>query len=89
MAKVFFTRNLQRHVSCPPSDAAGTTVREVLDAVFSGNPSARGYILDDQSALRTHIAVFVDGEMVKDRKRLSDPVTAGSEVHVMQALSGG
>jgi sulfur-carrier protein len=89
MARVTFTENLQRHVACPPTSAGGGTVREVLDAVFAGNPRARGYVLDDHGALRQHMTIFVDGEMVRDRARLSDPVGADGEVYVMQALSGG
>jgi molybdopterin synthase sulfur carrier subunit len=64
-------------------------VRDVLEKVFADNPRARGYVLDDQSALRKHIAVFVDGAMIRDRARLSDPVDAASAVYVFQALSGG
>ena len=89
MAHVTFTRNIQRHVSCPPVDAAGRTVREVLEAVFAENPRARGYVLDDQGALRKHMMVFVDGRQIEDRTELSDPVADGAEVSVMQALSGG
>lgn len=89
MASVSFTRNIQRHVSCPDTTAAGTTVREVLDAVFAENPRARGYVLDDQGALRKHMIIFIDGEVIRDRDRLSDPVTSASAIHVFQALSGG
>ena len=42
MPVVTFTQNIQRHVWCPPTEVAGGTVREALDAVFSGNPRARG-----------------------------------------------
>jgi hypothetical protein len=89
MAKVTFTANIQRHVACPPMEAEGRTVRDVLDAVFAANPQARGYVLDDQAALRRHMALFVDGVPVRDRTSLSDSVGAGSEIYVMQALSGG
>jgi sulfur-carrier protein len=89
MAKVVFTANIQRLVPCPAVEAAGATVRDVLEKVFAENPRARGYVLDDQSALRKHIAVFVDGAMIHDRVRLSDPVGAASAVYVFQALSGG
>jgi sulfur-carrier protein len=89
MARVTFTPNLQRHVACPPADAPGGTVREVLDAAFAGNERARGYVLDEHGALRKHMLVFVNGEQILDRDRLSDPVPAGAEVYVMQALSGG
>lgn len=89
MATVTFTENLQRHVACPPTAAAGRTVREVLDAVFATNQRARSYVLDDHGALRQHMTIFVDGEMLRDRVRLSDPVAEDGEVYVMQALSGG
>jgi hypothetical protein len=64
-------------------------VREVLDAYFAEHPKARGYVLDEQGALRPHMVVFVDNEPIRDRTRLSDAVTADSELFVMQALSGG
>jgi molybdopterin converting factor small subunit len=89
MARVSFTQNLQRHVPCPPAEAAGATVREVLEAVLAANPRARGYILDDRGALRKHMIIYVGGEPVADRAGLSDPVPDGAEVHVFQALSGG
>jgi hypothetical protein len=67
MAKVVFTPNVQRHVACPEAEAPGCTVREVLDNVFAGNPQARGYVLDDQSALRRHMTIFVDGQIIRPR----------------------
>jgi sulfur-carrier protein len=89
MAKVIFTSNLRRHIECPDMEADGRTVREVLDRVFAVNEIARSYVLDDQSALRKHMTVIVDGHSVKDRVSLSDPVAATSEIYVFQALSGG
>jgi sulfur-carrier protein len=89
MTKVLFTANIQRHVGCPEADASGSTVRDVLDAVFADNPQARSYVLDDQAALRKHMTVFVDGRSIRDRVRLSDAVTESSTIHVFQALSGG
>lgn len=89
MARVTFTANLQRHVACPETTAAGTTVREVLDTVFTGNPRARGYVLDEHGALRRHMVVFVNGQPVRDRATLSDTVAENAELYVMQALSGG
>jgi len=89
MARVVFTSNIQRHVICPDADAPGQTVREVLENVFAKNSQARNYVLDDQSALRKHMTIFVDGQMVRDRKRLGDSVSETSLIHVLQALSGG
>jgi len=89
MPEVKFTQNLERHMSAPAVEVAGATVREVLDQVFERNPQLRSYVLDDQGRLRKHVVVFVDGELVEDRIRLSDPVEPASELFVMQALSGG
>jgi molybdopterin converting factor small subunit len=89
MARVVFTQNLQRHVNCPPAQASGATVREVLDRVFAANPQARGYVLDEHGKLRKHMTIYVNGEAISDRIGLSDRVSEGSEIYVMQALSGG
>jgi sulfur-carrier protein len=89
MVHVAFTPNLARHVSCPATEVAGGTVREVLDVVFAANPLLRGYVLDDQGTLRRHMSVFVDGMQVRDRGGLSDPVPPEGKVFVAQALSGG
>lgn len=89
MAMIVFTANIQRHVECPQIEAAGESVREVLDNVFASNPQARSYLLDDQAALRRHMTIFVDGRAIRDRVRLSDPVAADSTIYVFQALSGG
>lgn len=89
MVRVAFTQNIQRHVDCPSQDVPGSTVRAALEAVFAQNERARGYVLDDQGALRKHMLVFVDGAQVRDRRGLADPVGENSEVWIMQALSGG
>ena len=89
MPRVSFTANLRRHVDCPDTDAPGGTVREALDAVFAQRPQLRGYVLDDQGAVRRHVTIFLDGAPIIDRTALSDAVRPDSELYVMQALSGG
>jgi molybdopterin synthase sulfur carrier subunit len=89
MPTVTFTPNIQRHVSCPPTGVKGETVREALESVFRENPRARGYVLDEQGAVRSHMVVFVNGAQIRDRQRLSDRVQQDGEIYVAQALSGG
>jgi hypothetical protein len=89
MPRIVFTPNLERHISAPPKEVPGRSVREVLDRVFDDNPKLRGYVLDDQARLRQHVAVFVNGEMIDDRVGLSGVLDDDDEVFVMQALSGG
>ena len=89
MPTVRFTATLARHRPAGALEAEGATVAEVLDAALGDDPLLRGYVLDEQGRLRKHVNIFVDGAMVADRLRLSDPVTPGSEIYVLQALSGG
>ncbi len=89
MARVVFTASLDRHLSCPETTVSGASVREALDAVFETHQQLRGYVLDDQSRLRQHMVIFVDGKTIVDRITLSDAISSNSEIYVMQALSGG
>ena len=89
MPTVRFTQNIQRHVACPEREVAGATVREVLSGYFELHPQARGYVLDDQGRLRQHMAIFIDGQQLRDRDNLGDPVNGGATIDLVQALSGG
>ena len=68
---------------------AGATVREVLDRLFEQYPQLRGYVLDERGAMRHHVVAFVNGEAVRDKQALDEPVPADGEVYLFQALSGG
>lgn len=89
MPKVQFTDNLTSQTDAPPGEVAGATVRACLEAVFESVPRLRGYVWDDQGAVRQHVVIFLDGEAIRDRSRQSDSVRPDSEIFVMQALSGG
>lgn len=90
MPTIRFTQNIQRHVSCPDRVVNGATLGEALDFYFVGDQQrARGYVLDDQGALRRHMAIFIDGEPLADRNSLSDPVSENATIDILQALSGG
>jgi molybdopterin converting factor small subunit len=89
MATVRFTSALERFLAAPPAEVAGMTVGEALAAVFETRPGLRGYVLDDQGALRRHVAVYVNSEAVRDRAKLSDPIGPNDDIYVFQALTGG
>ena len=89
MPRVVFTSNLQRHVECPERDVDGATVAQALAAVFADAPQIRDYVLDEQGHVRRHVVIFVDGQRITDRARLTDGVAPRSEICVLQALSGG
>lgn len=89
MPRVTFTENIQRHLRCPPTRTGGGTVGEALTDFFRKHPQARGYVLDDQGAVRKHVVIFVNGLQIQDRRGLGDAVGPNTEIYVMQALSGG
>ena len=65
------------------------SVGEALNRYFERYPEVRGYVLDNQGAVRHHMLVLLDGTSIGDRHRLSDPLQENSEIFIFQALSGG
>ncbi|VVE42690.1 thiamine biosynthesis protein ThiS [Pandoraea morbifera] len=89
MATVTFAPAIQRHVLVDEQSVDGTTVRDALAHCVDATPALRGYLFNDQGRLRAHVAVFIDGRLIRDRRTLSDTLNTASRVYVVQALSGG
>jgi sulfur carrier protein ThiS len=89
MIAVEFAPSLRRHVECAPQAVAAGTLRTVLEAALRAAPRMAPYVFDDQRAVRKHVAVFVNEQMVHDRIRLDQPLSDGDRVLVIQALTGG
>ena len=97
MPTVVLAPALARWLAAAPTPQAGErkvtvpggTVRDALDHLFALHPGLRGYVLDDQGALRHHVVAFVDGAAARDKLGLTDAVPDGGEVYLFQALSGG
>ena len=91
MAQVRFTRHLVRFFpdlgDRVPAD--GETVAEVVADLDAQYPGLAGYVVDERGALRRHVNIFLDGELIHDRETLQDPVRPGDELYIFQALSGG
>lgn len=65
------------------------SVAEVLREIDSITPGFSDYIVDERGALRRHVKISVNNNLVIDRKNLSDFVPDDAEVYIFQALSGG
>ncbi|QBC31533.1 thiamine biosynthesis protein ThiS [Pandoraea cepalis] len=89
MATVTFAPAIQRHVCVDDQCIDGPTVHAVLAQCVTLTPELRGYLFNDQGRLRAHVAVFVDGRLIRDRHTLGDTLNDASRVYVAQALSGG
>jgi hypothetical protein len=89
MPTIYLTAHLRGVARGGPTRVEAATLGAALDAYFEAVPKVRGYIVDDQGRLRKHVAVFIDGELLVDKKDLGRSVAPDSEIYVMQALSGG
>jgi sulfur-carrier protein len=91
MARVKFTRHLVRFFPNLGDNVAvnGRTVADVITNLNLQYPGLGAYIVDERGSLRKHVNVFVAGELISDRKTLSDPVQKEDKVYIFQALSGG
>lgn len=89
MVRVRFTPQLRRFTETPEVECDAATLRQALEAAFERNPRLRGYVLDEQGHVRPNVAIFIDGRRCADAVAQSDALQPGSQVWVLQALSGG
>lgn len=92
MARVEITRHLYRffpNLADKDLTVSARTVAEVVRALDALAPGFAFYICDERQRLRRHVNIFIDDQMIADRRALSDRVEADSRVMIMQALSGG
>lgn len=67
-------------------EVEGTTLAEAFEDLFRQVPTLRVHVLDEQGALRRHVACLHDGV---NRRRLDTPVAASDEIVLLQGISGG
>ena len=89
MVTVEFAPALRRHVDCEPQQVPPGSLRNALELALQAAPALASYVFDEQRAVRKHVAVFVNRQLVADRVRLDEVLMAGDRVLVVQALSGG
>ena len=69
-------------------EAEGSTVGEVLDAVFEQHSGLRDRITQDGD-LRRFVNVYVSGEDIRFQDGLQTPISEGDEVTILPAVAGG
>jgi molybdopterin converting factor small subunit len=72
----------------PVAAVEGTTVGEVLDALYERFGELKARIADDDG-LRRFVYVDVGGVDIRFLDGLSTPVSDGSEVTILPAVAGG
>jgi molybdopterin synthase sulfur carrier subunit len=66
----------------------GSTVGEVLDALYERYGELRSRIAED-GGLRRFVNVYVQGEDIRFMEGLDTPVRDGDEVTILPAVAGG
>lgn len=91
MAQIKFTSHLKKFFPDLQNGERvdGTTVAEVITALDRRHPGFGHYVVDERGTLRKHVNIFIGDSLINDPEHLLDPVTDGTTVFIMQALSGG
>ena len=71
------------------AEAPGSTVGEVLEALYTEHGELRERISDDDGTLRRFVNVYVAGEDIRFLDGLATPVADGAEVTILPAVAGG
>jgi molybdopterin converting factor small subunit len=89
MAVVRIPTPLRPHTAGQDSiEAAGTTVREVLDQVCQNHPALRERIFEGDE-LRRFVNVYVNNEDIRYMEDLDTPAAEKDEVSIIPAVAGG
>jgi molybdopterin synthase sulfur carrier subunit len=70
-------------------EAGGTTVGEVLEALYAQHGELRDRLSDGGGGLRRFVNVYVGGEDIRFGDGLDTPVSDGDEVQILPAVAGG
>ncbi len=84
--QVLIPTSLRSYTGRAKVEANGATLGEVLADLDRRFPGMRFRMVDEQDRMRPHMRVFVNGKAVHD---LAQPLQAGEDVSIVQALSGG
>jgi len=92
MVHVQLTRHLFAHfpqLEGQALDVEAADVAGVVRALEARAPGIGFYLCDERGRLRPHVNVFIGNALIRDRRNLSDAVSTGDKVSILQALSGG
>jgi sulfur-carrier protein len=65
------------------------TVGDALNALWALYPGVRDRVLTEQGQLRLHINIFIGSENIRYTGGLASPLSNGSEISIVPAVSGG
>jgi molybdopterin synthase sulfur carrier subunit len=86
MPRVILTGSIREHAGgLGTIEVRGTTAGEAVQALEVAFPALRGWVVDEQGALRRHVKLFKGAGAVT----LDAPVGPNEDLHIVAAISGG
>ena len=86
MPRVILTGSIRQHADgLGVVEVAGDTAGAVVQALEESYPGLRGWIVDEQGALRRHVKLYFGRGAVS----LDTPIGPDDELHIVAAISGG
>jgi sulfur-carrier protein len=70
-------------------DQSPATLAEALAVLWKLHPGLRDRIVTEQGQLREHINIFIGDEDVRYTGGLASRISAGSDISIVPAISGG
>jgi molybdopterin synthase sulfur carrier subunit len=70
-------------------ETSPATLVDALAALWTLYPGVRDRIATEQGQVREHVNIFIGDENVRYTGGLASPVSAGSEISIVPAVSGG
>jgi molybdopterin converting factor small subunit len=67
----------------------GATLVKALQTLFANCPGLRDRVLTEAGAVRQHVNIFVGNDDVRYTAGLTTTVSAGAEISIVPAISGG
>jgi molybdopterin synthase sulfur carrier subunit len=92
MPRVEMTQHLYRffpHLKGQIITVPAGSVAEVLQAINQMAPGFSDYVLDERGALRRHVNISINNDVIVDKVKLSDRITEKDTLYIFQSLSGG
>ena len=68
---------------------AGSTIREIIDALDHDYPGLRFNLCHETGELRPFVNIFLDRENIRYLQGLDTPVHTGATIYVLQSVAGG
>ena len=91
MPNITFTHHLLKFFPSlmQGEEIGGATVAEVIAGLEKRYPGFALYVADETGRVRRHVNLFIGDQPICDREAMTDAVSPGDGIYILQALSGG